>query len=458
MQPRESESGAPQEELFCNRLDQILSRRHPLFILANEIKWSIFDEGFGPLFEQRRGRPALPTRLIVGLHYLKHAFNESDESVVERLLENPYWQYFCGFEFFQHHFPLDRSSMTNWRKRLGPNGLEKLLKETLEAAKKRKLVTAVELKKVNVDTTVQEKAISFPTDARLYFKARRALVRIARKNGIELRQTYERVGKKSLARQGRYAHAKQMKRARKETKRLRTFLGRVIRDIKRKTENPDTRLKNLLELSERIYNQKREDTNKVYSVHAPEVECISKGKAHKRYEFGCKVAIATTSKNNWVVGSEALHGSPYDGHTLKGTLDQVKRLTGAVPEDVFVDRGYRGKQPPEISSQVHLCGARKKLTRSERKWEKRRAAIEPKIGHMKYDNRMDRNFLLGKTGDQMNAILAGCGANMRKLLWSIYLSIFYFIFGRCKSISRTQHQSRRLQSNSGAGVLMPIPG
>jgi len=250
----------------------------------------------------------------------------------------------------------------------------------------------------------------------------------------EIRPTYERVAKRALARQGRYAHAKQMKRARKETKRLHTFLGRVVRDIKRKVRSPDDRLQNLLNIAERIYNQKRDDTDKVYSVHAPEVECIAKGKAHKRYEFGCKVAIATTSKNNWVVGSEALHGSPYDGHTLEGTLDQVKRLTGAVPEDVYVDRGYRGQQPAAVTSKVHLCGSRKKLSRSQRKWEKRRAAIEPKIGHMKYDNRMDRNFLLGKSGDQMNAILAGCGANMRKLLWNISMFIFVLILGRQKRL------------------------
>jgi len=442
MQPLKSESGAPQEELFRNRLDQILNRKHPLFLLSNEIDWSVFDEHFGLLFEFKKGRPALPTRLIVGLHYLKHTFNESDESVVERLLENPYWQYFCGFEFFQHDFPLDRSSLPRWRKRLGPSGLEKLLKETLETAKKKKLIGAVEMKKVNVDTTVQEKAIAFPTDARLYYKARRALVRYAKRNDIELRQTYERVAKLALAKQGRYAHAKQMKRARKRTKLLRTLLGRIMRDIVRKVPQPDHRLQHLLEIAGRIFNQKREDTNKIYSVHAPEVECISKGKAHKRYEFGCKVAVATTSKNNWVVGSQALHGNPYDGHTLLKTLTQVTRLTGVIPNDVYCDRGYRGEQPPEVKSEIHLCGTRKKISRSERKWERRRSAIEPKIGHMKLDNRMDRNFLLGKDGDQINAILAGCGANMRKLLWSFYAFIFAFIYGRRTRYTRFSIVSR----------------
>jgi IS5 family transposase len=257
------------------------------------------------------GRPGLPTRLVVGLHYLTHAFNESDESVVGRFLENPYWQYFCGFEYFQHELPLDPSSLVRWRKRLGPERLEKMLVQTLETAKRGKLLTQRHVEQVNVDTTVQEKAVAFPTDARLYHKARRALVRAAKEWNIDLRQNYERVGKGALIMQGRYAHARQLKRAKQQTRRLRIFLGRVMRDIRRKCQAPDESLSRLLTISERIFSQTRKDPHKVYSVHALEVECIAKGKAHTKYEFGCKVAMGTSSLKNWVLAIDALHGNPF---------------------------------------------------------------------------------------------------------------------------------------------------
>jgi IS5 family transposase len=331
-----------QGDLFRSRLDQILNRKHPLFQLANQIDWQFFDSEFGQLFVENVGRPGLPTRLIVGLHYLKHAFNESDESVVGRFLENAYWQYFCGYEYFQHELPLDPSSLVRWRHRLGPDRVEKLLVETLETAKRGKLLTEQHLKHVNVDTTVQEKAVAFPTDARLYQKIRCALVRAAKERGIDLRQNYERLGKEALLMQGRYAHARQLKRARKQTRKLRNFLGRVIRDIKRKCQVPDENLSKLLTLAEKIFSQAKNDNNKVYSVHAPEVECIAKGKAHKKYEFGCKVAMVTSSIKNWVLAIDALHGNPFDGHTLKQSLEQVKRITGWQPLNAYCDRGYRG--------------------------------------------------------------------------------------------------------------------
>lgn len=207
-----------QGDLFRSRLDQILNRRHPLYRLADTIDWSVFDKDFGKLYVENVGRPGLSIRLLVGLHYLKHAFNESDESVVDRLLENPYWQYFCGFEYFQHQLSLDPTSLVKWRKRIGPKGMEKLLAGTIETAKSENHVSKEHLERVNVDTTVQEKAIAFPTDARLYHKARRILVRLAKRNGIELRQSFERLGKSALIMQGRYSHARQMKRAKREQK------------------------------------------------------------------------------------------------------------------------------------------------------------------------------------------------------------------------------------------------
>ena len=415
------------EDLFRNRLDQILNYKHPLFLLANAIDWEYFVGEFGPLYVENKGRPGKPIRLLVALHYLKHTYDESDESVVERFVENPYWQYFCGFEYFHHEFPLDPTSLVKWRKRIGEDGMEKLFYQTLKTAQGLRLLKESHLNRVNVDTTVQEKAIAFPTDARLYYKMREKLVVEAKKRGIDLRQNYRRLGRKALVKQGRYSHAKQMKRARKETKKLKNYLGRVTRDIRRKVPDMEIELEELLNLSERLLAQKRDDKNKLYSVHAPEEECIAKGKVHKRYEFGCKVSVATTSRDNWVVGIQAHHGNPYDGHTLKDVLEQVERLTSYQVKEVYCDRGYRGHNY-DGNTKINIAGQKKRgdhVTRSLRKWLRRRNAIEPKIGHLKTDNRMNRNYLKGEEGDRINALLCGCGANLRKLIAAFFLPFLY---------------------------------
>jgi transposase, IS5 family len=412
--------------MFRSRLDNILNTRHPLFKLAHKIEWGFFEGEFGPLYVEKVGRPGLPIRLLVGLHYLKHAYRESDESVVEKFLENPYWQYFCGFEYFQHHFPLDPSTLVRWRRRVGPEGMEKLLKETIAAAQRENLLRRSDVSRAIVDTTVMEKAVAFPTDARLYHKARRTLVRAAKREGIELRQSYELLGKKAFVRQSRYGHARQGKRARRETKKLRVYLGRVVRDIARKCPAPSPGLVSALATAQRIFLQRREDSRKVYSVHAPEVECIAKGKAHKKYEFGCKAFVVSPAKKSWVIGIGALHGNPYDGHTLKGSIEQAQKLTGWKISDAFCDKGYKGaaKTVPEV--RVHLSWRKNPAIR---RWLKRRAAIEPIISHLKSGNGMDRNHLKGEDGDRMNAILAGCGFNLRKLMRSFLAFVFSWLFG-----------------------------
>jgi IS5 family transposase len=423
MQPRKPHENP---DLFRSRLDQIISQKHPLYRLANQIDWSYFEEKFGATYVDGVGSPGKPIRLMVGLHYLKYTFNESDETLVDKFIENPYWQYFCGYEYFQHSFPIDPSSMTRFRQRIGSVGAEELLKEALNTAKRSGYLRESHLNKVNVDTTVQEKAIAFPTDARLYHKMREALVRATESRGIRLRQNYKRVSKKVLAKQGRYGQARQLNRARKMTRKLKTYLGCVYRDIRRKVPEPDTQLGELLSLAERLLNQKKEDKNKIYSIHAQEVECISKGKAHKRYEFGCKVGMVTSSRDNWILGIQALHGNPYDGHTLKESLTQMERLTDWQAREAYADLGYKGHNY-HGETQVHIVNYRKmkKLTRSVKKWFRRRAAIEPIFGHVKYDNRMDRNHLKGREGDQINAILSGCGFNMRKLL-AVFLCLKIF--------------------------------
>ena len=431
MRPKDISFEESHGDLFRSSLEQILNKKHPLYVLANKIDWSRFDKSFGELFVQKQGRPGLPTRLVVGLHYLKHAFNESDESVVAGLLENPYWQYFCGFKQFQHELPIDPSSLTRWRKRLGPDKIEALLSATIDTAKEEKLLTRRHVERVNVDTTVQEKAIAFPTDARLYHKVRRVLVKAAKKMHIDLRQNYERTSKKVFLKQGRYASAGQYKRAKKETKKLKTILGCVIRDILRKCSKPEGRFAKVLQIAQDIFNQKRSDTNKVYSVHAPEVECIAKGKVHKKYEFGCKVSMVSSSKDNWILAIDALHGNPFDGHTLKDSLRQVKQLTGFQPLHAYCDRGYRGAAKEITDTEVHLSGKKKKSMKASLwKWYARRSAIEPIFGHLKSDNRLERNHLQGKDGDRINAILSGCGFNLRKLIRAFFLSFFQRLFGR----------------------------
>jgi transposase, IS5 family len=413
-----------QFDLFRSHFRQILNLDHPLCRLADSIDWPVFDRSFADSYSEDMGRPGNAIRLMVGLHYLKHAFNESDESVLDRWVENPYWQYFCGYEYMQHELPIHPTSLVKWRQRVGAERLEVLLAETIRLALERRQVTVQQIRKVTVDTTVQEKAIAFPTDARLYTKMLLRLVNLAKQRGLALRQSYIRTAPKLLKQQGRYAHAKQFKRARKCTKTLHTLMGRVVRDIGRKIAVMDDKLATFMERAQKLLTQTQQSKEKIYSIDAPEVECISKGKAHKRYEFGCKVSVALTNERNWIVGVQALHGNPYDGHTLAGAIEQVERVIGRSVMETFVDQGYRGHDYTG-AAQVHITGRKgpEPAGPALRKRKKRRSAVEPKIGHLKSDNRMGRNFLKGERGDRINALLAGVGANLRKLLAAFWRAL-----------------------------------
>jgi IS5 family transposase len=403
-------------ELFQAHFDQLLNPQHELVQLAKKIDWNRFDMAFTACYTEDMGAPAKATRLMVGLQYLKYTFNESDESLVARWVENPYWQYFCGFTHMQHEAPVDPSSMSRWRKRVGVDRLESMLQETLALAQRDGHVTEHDLARVNVDTTVQEKNITYPTDSKLLYKAIVKLANAAKLRGIRLRQSYVRVGKRALVKASRYAHAKQYKRMRRSLRKLRTFVGRLIRDIRRKAGEVDPELATWLERADRIRQQQPHDSHKLYSLHEPEVQCISKGKAHKRYEFGQKVAVATTNRGNWMVAAKLLPGNPYDGHTLAETVSAVERVTGVAVTDAYVDKGYRGHGCGGDVA-VHVAGQRRRdSTRAERKRRRRRSAVEPKIGHLKSDHRMDRCFLTRLDGDAINAMLAAAGANLRKLL------------------------------------------
>jgi len=413
-------------DLFRERLNNIVNRNHELYRLANIIDWDVFEQEFGKFYSPQKGRPGISIRLLVGLSYLSHAYGLSDEAVVSRWVENPYWQYFCGETYFQHRLPIDFSTMSRWRKRIGEAGSEKILAVTLQVGLKVKAVKESSLKRVNVDTTVQPKAVRYPTDSRSYNRCRERLVRLAQKHGLPLRQSYARLGPRALRKAGAYAHARQFKRAKREIRRLKTYLGRVYRDILRKiVDDPDllAEFHEELELAERMLDQQRHDKNKLYSIHAPEVECIAKGKVHKKYEFGVKVSVVTTSRDNFVVGMRALPGNPFDGHTLPEALEQVERISGVVPERCYVDRGYRGHEIE--STEVFISGQRRGVTPTIKRELKRRSAVEPIIGHMKDDGKLGRNWLKGTIGDKINALLCGAGHNIRIILRKLREFIAY---------------------------------
>jgi transposase, IS5 family len=408
----------PQRELFRAELSFIVDPAHPLIKLGSQINWTLFEEQLGATYPVKTGAPGIDTRLMVALHYLKYQHDLSDEAVVARWTENPYWQHFSGRQFFEHELPIDPSSMTRWRQRLGEAGAETMLKATIETGVAMQAITPAQTRHVNVDTTVQTKAIRHPTDARLYERARERLVKAARKAGLKIKQSYTRVGRRLVMMSGRYAHARQMKRARACTKKLRTQLGRVLRQIERQKEKLPAALARLLQTCTRIYRQKRDDKTKVYSVHEPEVQCIAKGKAGKKYEFGQKVSVAVTSKGGWLLGALCIKNNPYDGHTLKAQLEQVERLYNKkeAVKTIHVDLGYRGHDyagPAEV-----LVDKRRRGETPKRiwKWMKRRAAVEPTIGHLKSEHRLERNRLRGLAGDTINAILSAAAMNFGKLL------------------------------------------
>ena len=398
------------------KLKDILDKKHALYQLADRLNWDHLIEGFGPYYSEGPGRPEVPIRIIVGLHYLKYLENESDESVVEKFCENPYWQYFCGLETFQHKLPCHPTTLVKWRKRVGEKGVEKLLSHTIDTAKREALLPDKLLTKVNVDTTVQEKSITFPTDTKLCHRMRIKLVLATKHRGLKLRQTYVRLGKRASIMQGHYAHAGQMKRARKEFKKVKSYLGRVTREICRKIDlSKEAELLFLVSQAEQLLKQEKNTPRKLYSLPAPEVECIAKGKAHKRYEFGCKVSVVTTCEEPWVLSVIAHHGNPYDGATLKECLNKAEENSKNKIEYAFADKGYRGKEHHPEDIKVFISG-KKNLPSHFKKLLKGRSGIEPIIGHLKQDHRLSRNYLLGKVGDKINAILSGCAFNLGKIM------------------------------------------
>ena len=452
------------DDFFRARLDHMIDLRHPLAVLATRMPWAQIEASLAPLFVHRHrpghtvldsdlfgvtadvvgagvsnaGRPRLPIRLMVALLYLKHAYNESDESVVQRWAQDVYFQFFSGQVYFEPRLPCDDSQIGRFRQVLGEAGVEQLLKTTIEAAVDMGAIKRSEFERVIVDTTVQEKAVAHPSDSRLLEVARAKIAQLATRAGIKLKQSYAREGQQLRRRAGGYAHARQFKRLRRVLRRQRVILGRLLRDVERKmTDSGRLGLKTWVERAWQIQRQRPNDSNKLYALHAPEVECIGKGKARQPFEFGVKVSMAVTHKSGLVVGARSFPGNPYDGHTLAGQIEQTTTLLqdiGVKPSTAVVDLGYRGVDHLVPINIVHR-GRYKTMTEQQRRWLKRRQAIEPTIGHTKHDHGMRRCWLKGSEGDALHAVLCAAGFNIRWLLRAIArgstAALLWAIFGLC---------------------------
>ncbi len=420
MRPKQQPK-ARHDDLFRARLDRIINMRHELVVLADKIDWAWLDEQLVESFSDQ-GRPAEPVRFMIGMFLLKHTYSLSDEQVWDRWVQDPYFQYFTGEEFFQHELAHERSGMSHWRKRIGDR-LDILLAESLRIAHDTGALKKNDLARVTIDTTVQPKNVAFPTDARLLETAIRQLGKLAKEHDVPLRQSYARVAKRAAMMAGRYAHAKQFKRMNRRIKFLRTRLGRLIRDIRRKTdgdEGLEEAFAVALSRAAQIRGQKQRQRGwKLYSWHAPETECIGKGKAHKPYEFGVKVSLATTNKRckggQFILHAKALPGNPYDGHTLKEVIEETETLTGREIERAYVDKGYVGHHAPK-PGRIFRSGQRRGVHGQIKRELRRRSAIEPVIGHCKTDGHLGRNFLHGRLGDRINAVMSAVGYNLRLIL------------------------------------------
>lgn len=422
-----------QQSFLYDNLDEVLNHKHSLYKLSNLFPWDLVEKEFSDKYSVN-GRPSKTIRLMVSLLLLKHMYNQGDETVVSSWVENPYWQYFSGMKTFNWELPCDPSDLVHFRKRIGEEGIEYIFSISIGLHGK----SATE-PDVVIDTTVQEKNITYPTDSKLYVKIIKRCWKITKKFDLSYRQSYRREIK-ALIRDLRFRNnPKNKKKAYKAQRRLKTIAGRLLREIKRNLSAQDLeKSSSELTLFEKVLNQKRSDKNKIYSLHEPSAYCMSKGKEHKKYEYGSKVSIVQTKNSGIIVGALNFKENIFDGHTLPDVLLQTERLTNIKRQRALCDRGYRGKKFVN-GVEIHVPGKAKKNDSKykrfcARKRFRRRAAIEPIIGHLKSDNRLSRNFYKGVFGDTINVMLAAAAFNLKKLLRKLLfcLNIYKNIFCRIR--------------------------
>lgn len=396
---------------FFSSFEDQLNHKHPLFQLAKIINWKIFEESFSKHYSLTQGAPSKPIRLMVSLLILKQLRNLSDESLVEQWSENSYYQYFSGEQSFVPQTPCVPTELVEFRKRIGEEGVELILKESIRVNGK-----DADDENLTGDTTVQEKNITYPTDDKLYKKIITKCNSIAQKEDVELRQSYTQTIKKlSIIQRLRRNKGGDVK-ARKASKKVKTIAGRLVRELERKLTPSALNKHGIdLQLFARVLSQKRSDTNKIYSLHEPQTKCYTKGKEHKKFEFGSKASLLITQRTGVIVGALNFTETLHDSKTLPEAIKQYERLTGNEAQNIFLDRGYRG--PKKINNTyLHTPKPDKNITNTKRRRHKRRAAIEPTIGHLKYDHRMIRNYLKGTTGDAINLMLAASAMNFKRVM------------------------------------------
>lgn len=397
-----------------NSLSEQLDQKHPLYILSNKINWQLFEDDFSKHYSSKMGAPSKPIRLMVSLLILKHLRNLSDEMLVEQWSENVYYQYFGGAQFYRPSLPCSSTELVEFRKRIGSEGMTIILKESIAVNRNDKDDKFGET--ISIDTTVQEKNITYPTDDKLYKKIINKCVAIAQNEGIVLLQTYSKELRK-LSIQQRFKKRKNgFKIARKANKRVKTIAGRVVRDLERKL-TPDQLLEHCsnVELYKKVLAQQRGDKSKTYSLHEPEVKCYAKGKEHKKFEFGSKVSVAVCQTTGVIVGALNFTETLHDSKTIPAVLEQVKVLINETPKEVFADRGYVGKA---TYGETKICTPKTNpaITLEQIKKHRKRAAIEPIIGHLKSGHRLNRNYLKGVAGDCVNILLAAAAMNFKRVM------------------------------------------
>lgn len=410
-------------DFFDKSIEGFADMEHELIELSRNIDWARIEkalEGHYCMY----GRKAIPTRLLTGLQMLRYMYNLSDEAVCKMWVENPYFQYFCGEKLFRHKLPMDRSSMTRWRKRIGDEKMVEILMESLETAKRVGALKDKDMGRVAVDTTVQEKAVDYPSEVKLAYDAIIDLGREAKKAKLLLKQNYRFVAKELLIKASGYAHARQFNRLQTTKKRMHGLLTK----LKQRIDNASARagmeslpasLKEKIGRANKVLLQNKETKDKLLVWHAPEVECIGKGKARSPFEFGCKVSLVTNVNpakgGHFILSARSLHGKPYDGHTLSSTVADTQNITGVEIARMYVDKGYKGHDH-DNKLRVFISGQKRGVYGQIKRELKRRSAIEPIIGHAKSGHHLGRHKLKGTEGDRVNAVFAAIGFNFKQVL------------------------------------------